>query len=344
MRKLLQRLVIGVAVGAGLYAAATIWLGARELAHSLGAFNYAYLIPVLLLTLTNYGLRYLKWSVYLRAVEISLPRSRNLLIFVSGLSMTVTPGKVGELLKSYLLRTSHGVPMTRSAPVVLAERVTDLIALVILMGVGFISFRRGALLIVLVAAALLMLLAALSSQRLASALIHLVTGPRPLRRARANLLSLYAATAMLFRPRPLAIASTLSLVAWFCECLGTYLVVRGFPGQQISPLLATFVYSATTLGGLPTPGGLGLTDGGMAALLRYLGGVATTAAAASTLLVRLSTLWFAVLVGVIALLIFRRHVGLADDAIDELRQGMIDSSQRMTLATQPAPVGCFRWR
>lgn len=320
MKKLLQRLAIGVALGAGVYAIGVIALGVRDLARSLASFDYLYLVPVLLLSLANYALRYAKWSIYLRTMTISVPPRRNLVIFASGLSMAVTPGKIGELLKSYLLWTAQGVPMTRSAPVVLAERVTDLIALVLLMGIGFVSFRQGGLVIAIVAGLLLAMLTVLSSRRLAARLVRVATAAPPLRRAREGLLALVESTALLFKPRPLALASALSLLSWSCECLGTYLVVLGFGETRVSLLLATFVYSATTLGGLPTPGGLGLTDGGMTALLSYLGGVETTRAAAATLLVRLSTLWFAVVVGVGALLLFRREVGLADDAIDQLRR------------------------
>jgi uncharacterized membrane protein YbhN (UPF0104 family) len=80
-----------------------------------------------------------------------------------------------------------------------------------------------------------------------------------------------------------------------------------------------FIYSATTLGGVVTPGGLGVTDGGMTALLSYTAGRSAPAAGAATLVIRLCTLWFAVLVGVLALLIFRRRVGLADELPAELK-------------------------
>src|SRR5207249_4789587 len=92
----------------------------------------------------NYLLRFLKWELYLRRLGVRIPLSDSFLIFLSGFSLTVTPGKVGEVLKSYLLREAHGVPMARTAPIVVAERLTDLVALALLAVVGVGTLLRGA--------------------------------------------------------------------------------------------------------------------------------------------------------------------------------------------------------
>jgi uncharacterized protein (TIRG00374 family) len=227
--------------------------------------------------------------------------------------MTVTPGKIGELLKAYLLREARGVPMARSAPVVIAERVTDLAALVLLMATGFFTFRRFHVVLYGVGGLVALFLAVVSSRRLSLALLRALARLPGLARLGHKLEEFHASTADLFRPRPLAAATALSIAAWCCECLGFYLVLRGFQGGAAPLLLAVFIYSATTLGGVVTPGGLGVTDGGMTALLSYAGAFSAATAGAATLLIRLCTLWFAVLVGVIALLAFRRRVGLAGE-------------------------------
>ena len=51
-------------------------------------------------------------------------RIDSLLTFLSACVLTVTPGKVGEVLKSLLLFETHGVAVARTAPIVIAERVT----------------------------------------------------------------------------------------------------------------------------------------------------------------------------------------------------------------------------
>lgn len=306
----MQRLVIGIALGAGVYAIGSAWLGVHGVLTALSAFAGWTLVPVLGLTLMNYALRFFRWTLYLRALGVPVSWQRSLVIFVSGFSMAVSPGKIGELLKAYLLMTSEGLPMSRTAAAVLAERVTDLIALVLLVSVGMVAFRVGLLPVALVAAAVVLFVLVISSRRLSCGLLNLAARLPGLRRRRETLQQLHESTALLFRLPLLGLASLIGTAAWFCECVGTFLIVKGLAIDGVSLLLATFVYGSSTLGGLPTPGGLGLTDGGMAAMLHYFGGVAPAAAGAATMLVRLCTLWFAVAIGVAALMSFRRSLGL----------------------------------
>lgn len=314
MKKLFKRLLIGLVLGAGVYAGGAIYLGVGKLSASLASFSYFLFLPVLALTFTNYLLRFLKWRLYLRVLAIQVPLGINLAIFLGGLSMTVTPGKIGELLKAYLLRESQGVPMAKTAPIVIAERVTDLLALVLLMAAGFYTFRRFHVVLASVGGMVALFLVVVSSRRLSLALLRLLTRLPGISRLGHKLEEFYESTAVLFRPGPLLASTLLSLAAWACECLGFYLVLGGFAGTSSAPLLlAFFIYSATTLGGVVSPGGLGVTDGSMTALLSYTTAFTAATAGAATLLIRLCTLWFAVLVGVVALLVFRKRVGLAGE-------------------------------
>lgn len=320
MQKLFKRLLIGLVLGVGVYAVGAIYLGIGKLQASLASFAYWLFLPVLALTFTNYLLRYLRWTLYLRILGLQVPPGLNFTIFLGGLSMTVTPGKVGELLKAYLLRESLGVPMARSAPVVMAERVTDLLALVLLMLTGFFTFRRFHVVLFSVGGLIVLFLLVISSRRLSLAILRQLARLPGLSRLGHKLEEFYDATAALFRPGPLALATLLSVAAWACECLGFYLVLGGFPATSAPLLLAVFIYTATTLGGVVTPGGLGVTDGSMTALLSYAASFTAATAGAATLLIRLCTLWFAVVVGVVALLIFRRRVGLGGELPTDLKQ------------------------
>jgi uncharacterized protein (TIRG00374 family) len=320
VRKLFKRLLIGLVLGAGVYACGAIYLGVEQLGHSLALFAHWLFVPVLALTFSNYLLRYLKWTLYLHVLGVHVPLRRNLTIFLGGLSMTVTPGKIGELLKAYLLREAQGVAMARTAPVVIAERVTDLLALVVLMLTGFFTFRRFQLVLYVVGSLVGLFIVVVSSRRLSLWLLRLVGRLPGMRRLGDKLFEFYESTAALFRPSPLCGATILSVAAWFCECLGFYLVLGGFPDTRVPLLLAVFIYSATTLGGVVSPGGLGITDGSMTALLSYAARFTAATAGAATLIIRLCTLWLAVLVGVIALLVFRRNVGLGDELPAEALQ------------------------
>ena len=62
------------------------------------------------------------------------------------------------------------------------------------------------------------------------------------------------------------------------------------------------------------PGGLGVTEAGMAGSLQVLGhGITPSIATGATLLVRLATLWWAVIVGALALISLRSFRALRGD-------------------------------
>jgi uncharacterized protein (TIRG00374 family) len=121
----------------------------------------------------------------------------------------------------------------------------------------------------------------------------------------------YLSTAALLRPGPLVVAVLIAIVAWACECLAFWLIVRGFPGASVAMRAAFFIYATMTVAGALSflPGGLGVTELGMLELLGKLGtGTGRSVAAAATFITRACTLWFAVIVGLVALLIFSRRM------------------------------------
>src|SRR2546425_9799852 len=106
-------------------------------------FRWEYLPLILGLTLFNYFWRFIKWQYYLRRLEVKISWRKSRLIFISGLSMAITPGKVGELLKSYLLKRSTGAAISRTSPIIVAERLTDGIAMICLAATGLVLYRFG---------------------------------------------------------------------------------------------------------------------------------------------------------------------------------------------------------
>ncbi|HEY0195490.1 MAG TPA: lysylphosphatidylglycerol synthase transmembrane domain-containing protein, partial [Kofleriaceae bacterium] len=244
---------------------------------------------------------------------VHVPRGDSALVFGAGLSLAITPGKIGELVKSYLLRALHDVPATRTAPIVIAERVTDLLALLVLAVIGVAAYGIARTLVVgagLIIAGGLVLLAWPKPTR---ALVELATQPRILRRFRGPLLDLYANLAVLCRPPLLLAATGLAVPAWACECVGFSLIVNAFPGAHVELGQAMVIYAATTIAGALSflPGGLGVTEGAMTMFL--VSGSARldrSTALDATLLTRLATLWFAVLLGLGFLAIARRRVRL----------------------------------
>jgi uncharacterized membrane protein YbhN (UPF0104 family) len=283
----------------------------RQLADRLGGFQWSAFVAALGLALANYAIRFARWELYLRRQAVRIPLSASALVFGAGLALSITPGKVGELVKSYLLRALHDAPATRTAPVVVAERVTDLVALILLGLAGVAAYGIASTLVLAAAGLVAGGLVLLAWPRPTRALIELATRPRLVRRWRAPLHDMYGVLATLCRPGSLAAATALALPAWACECVGFAVIVRAFPGAHVDLGLAMVIYASTTIAGALSflPGGLGVTEGAMTLWLVH-GAARLDGATAvdATLLTRLATLWFAVALGLGCLALARRRV------------------------------------
>jgi len=314
-----RRVLTIVLALAALFAALVLVGDVREVRDRLGGFHWWAFGAALGLALANYGLRFARWQLYLRDRAISVPSGTSALVFVAGFSMAVTPGKLGELVKSYLLRQLAAIPVARSAAIVIAERVNDLLALLVLAAVGVAAYGIAVEVVVASAAVLALAFGFLLWRRAGHAVIDLVTRPRRLARLRRPLRDTYAGLAALGRPGALTWSTALSALAWGCEGLGFALIVDAFPGAHVELGMAVLIYAATTIAGALSflPGGLGVTEGTMTLLLvEHAVNVDRGTATAATILTRLATLWFAVGLGMVALALARRRA--PDAAPDDL--------------------------
>ena len=149
----------------------------------------------------------------------------------------------------------------------------------------------------------------ISSERLSLSLIALCARFPLGDKIAPKLEQIYRAVARLMRPTPLALATVVSVAAWFCECLGFYIVLSGLADTTPALGVATFIYAFATIFGAVTmlPGGLGVTDGSLVGMAMQMGLTASKAAAtAGAMLIRFCTLWFAVGVGLCALAVLRK--------------------------------------
>lgn len=290
-------LVLGLLVVGGL----ALTADPRALWRSLRAFDPRLLAPVLALSLLNYSLRFARWQLYLRELGVELPRSRSLAVFLAGFLFSVTPGKAGELGKAWLVRELGGGPALRVVPAVLAERITDLLGVLLLIGLGALPLPGGPYLAALLVAGVAALLVLLAWRRAAAVAFRAlgrvpVVGPRV-----PHLSELYEGLRALLTPRLLAFALVAAVLAWGAEGVGFFLVVRQY-APKAGLLLALFNYTGSTVAGSLSmlPGGLGAAEGALAALL-HAQGLDTADAGSATLVIRGATLWFAVLLGLAAL-------------------------------------------
>lgn len=310
MQNLKSKLVFSLVFTLAVLLALLFYADAPRLLAALSQFDWRFLPLALGATLVNYFLRFVRWHYYLDVIGVKdISRRDSLLIFLTGFSLTLTPGKLGEVLKSLLLKNRHGTPISYSASIVVAERLTDVVGMVTLAAIGFVFYPLGigVLAVVLIGTALFVVL--VQQRSLAERILDRISDVPLLGRFTHLARNMYESAYLMLRVKPLLISIALATASWFGECVAFFFVLMGF-GLTPTPLLllqGTFIYAASSLFGAISmlPGGLGATEGGMALLLQDIVSMTKETAVAAALVVRLCTLWFAVLLGVIALLITR---------------------------------------
>lgn len=305
-----KKILISIAVGAIVYLGFSIYADFDKLISAFGNFNWYWLPLILTLSFLNYIFRFFKWHYYVNLLGIKLSYKKSFLIFLSAFTMSITPGKMGEVLKSYLLKEENNTPVSKSAPIVFGERLTDMISIVMLCLVGSYFFNYGQTLILLIGFFFLLSIILISSRTISLKIISFFGRIKIFKKHIEKIHTAYDSMYLMIKIKPLIIATIISLISWFFECMGFYIVINIFSGSsglEVSILSATFIYAFSTLVGAVAmlPGGLGITEASLTGLL-ILSKIPKDLSVASTIMIRLATLWFAVLVGIVSVFIFQK--------------------------------------
>ncbi|WP_417257937.1 lysylphosphatidylglycerol synthase transmembrane domain-containing protein [Celeribacter sp.] len=308
MLGLLALVVVGL-IGA---AAATGWDETLAQIRKLSLWQVAALLG---LSLANYLLRGVRWHLFARHLGLNLSFFDNLRHFLGGFAMTVTPGRLGELVRMRWIKRETGWAMDRTAPLVLVDRASDLAAMAILMGAALLSSGTaitGGPVVTLMALTAAFIV---TRPRLLATIAkwgHRATGkaPRAFARVRraARSLDPFSRGGVMF------VGSVFALFGWLAEGIAFYLLLD-WMGADVSVATAIAIFLFSTLAGGLTgaPGGVGGAEAAMIALLA-IEGVPLAMSVPATAIIRLTTLWFAIAIGVVVFpLAERKSLKVSDD-------------------------------
>lgn len=299
---ILRRLIPGLILGFLVFIGLALLGDLQKVSWMILRFEWRYFFIAIAFTLLNYLLRFFKWHFYLGQIGVRrITYWKSLRLFIAGFPLAVTPGKVGEILKGVWLMRQTGVPVGRGVSVVVAERVSDGLAVLLLSSLGVVAYPQYWPVFGLVAAFLLVVI--VISQVRPAALWILEQGERVgfLRKITQSAREFYEGSFALFRPGSTLLAVCLGAVSWLGEGIGFYFILLGLGMEPSQRLLAmsVFILSFSTIVGAASalPGGLGAAEVSIAGMLTFTLQQDPAIASAATLLIRLATLWFGVLLG-----------------------------------------------
>ena len=297
-----RALLLIVLLSALGYLAFSLWAGWHEVVAAIVHVGFAGTIIALALSLVNYGVRFVRWQKYLAQFGHHIYMPESLRIYIAGFGLTILPGKAGEAIRSVFLK-KFGVSYPESLAAFFAEHFTNLIVMLLLVAVGLWVYPKAQPMVMILTFMIFAVLIALQQRKWLKKLKSFVQTrfPPKVGGLFGHGVEIVLHSGRCFSLPMLFYGISLGLIAWGAEGFAFYYIMR-LLGSDLSLPVALFIYAFSMLVGALSflPGGLGGAEATMIALL-MLYKVAQPQAVAATILIRLATLWFAVLLGVIAL-------------------------------------------
>jgi glycosyltransferase 2 family protein len=277
-----------------------------KLSLTISYFQWQYFLFMIILTTIGYLIRCIKWNLFLKTAGVHLDYKENLFVFFSGLSMIVTPGKLGEVWKSWLIRDISGDELSKTLPVVIMDRVTDVISLIFLSLIGIFYYREGISVLIILSAICIGFYIAIRSKTVVEKMKIFLE--KRFSKYTNDMQLMHETMNKIMAPKVLVSLSLLNALAWFFECLGLYSVIIGF-GQSIDILLATFIFSFSSLiGGVSmVPGGIGVAEAGISGLL-VMNGISPALSVGIALILRLGSFWYGAILGFTVYALFKKRI------------------------------------
>lgn len=253
------------------------------------------------LSLLHYGIRALRWHMLVYANGIALSFRRNALHLFGGFAMTATPGRLGELFRLRWMQRETGYGFTRLLPVAFADRAIELASMLLLI-IGMLALsnlQTNAIWGLLTVTTALVLISC--RPRILEAFIlgiwHVLGQRKPRLFAKLRRMSRHLEPIM--HLSVLLPVLLVGVVGWACEGIAFWLLL-GWLDVPLSLPIAVNIFLIAILAGALSglPGGFGSAEVTGIALLA-LQAVPLESAVMALLIIRLTTLWFAVLIGLI---------------------------------------------
>ena len=265
-------------------------------------FKINYLPLILLLVSASWIPLIIKWHFLLKNCQIEIPLAKSVAVFLSGMFFDITPGQIGALMKSQILKTRSNIPRTKTAPIVLVEKVYDLIGAIVASIIGIVILGVYPYLIVIAVFVLAVIFFFMFYRPASELFFKRITKTKFLSKYIESVLESYEIVQKSTNVKVATICILLAVSYWFLISIAVYYTLIAFDINTLDYFKVLAIYATSSLLGAISfiPGGIGITEGTLAGLLT-LEGIDVSMALILSVMIRVLTLWYLVCIGFIAL-------------------------------------------
>ena len=300
--KIGNKILIVIVAVIGLYAAFLIASDINTIFDKISYFKIEFIPIILLLITSGWFTLFFRWHLLLRNAKIFIPIKDSFLILTSGFALTIIPGKVGELVKSQLLKTKFGIARSKTIPIVILEQFYTAIGIVTLSFLGIWYFELGVYVLGFFTAGLVFAFLLLSSRKTFNKILSLFGRRKFTLKFVEPLSSSYDGVKNGIRGPISLYASGLSILFWMIEAISIYFILLAFGVDAIDFLTIISTYTTSIMLGILSflPLGIGVVEGSLASFFT-IHGIDISLSLTIVVVIRLFTRWYGVSFGFIAL-------------------------------------------
>ena len=300
--KLDNRLILIFIAAIGIYAIFLFLSDFSIISEKISNFKINYLPLILLLVSVSWIPIIIKWHFLLKNCELDVPLTKSIAVFFAGIAFEITPGQIGTLMKSQILKTSCNIPRTKTVPIVVVEKMYDLIGAILASIIGIVILGMDFYLIIIAILFLAVIFFFMYYRPASEIFFKRITKTKFFSKHVDNISEFHAIIQKSTRVKVATICILLSVTYWFIISIAVYYVLMAFDVNVLDYLTILAIYTTSILLGAISfiPGGIGVTEGSISGLFT-LNGIDISTALILSVMIRVFTLWYSVGVGFISL-------------------------------------------
>ena len=286
----------------GIYALFLLISDYNVISEKISNFKINYLPLILFFVSASWIPLIIKWHFLLKNSEVNIPLTKSIAVWFAGVAFEITPGHVGVLMKSQILKTSFNISRTKTVPIIIVEKAYELIGAILASVIGIIVLGMEFYLIIIAISGLIVIFFFMYHKPASELFFNRITKLKFFSKYVENISEFYEIVKKSTNVKVATICILLALTYWFTVSAAAYYTLIAFDVNILDYLKVLAIYTTSSLLGAISfiPGGIGVTEGSITGLFT-LNGIDVSTALILSVMVRILTLWYSVSVGFIAL-------------------------------------------
>ena len=298
-----KRTISIIIISALFYTIFTLITDIQKISNEFASIDIFYIPLILGFHFLAMGIRSIRQKVFFNSLNIKLSTKQNIKLYFAGMSLMVTPGGSGELIKNRILKEKFGHSYTKTIPVLLAEKYHNMLSVIPIL-FFFLLFKESYEILTItsiIAVILFCIFLIVKNQKLCLNTMSKIPRKWILKEIPDNTSSFYDSLLILFKGKTVFSGLSIGIIAWLADAVAVYFCFLAFD-LNFDFIYTTLTNFAPMIVGtiLFIPGGLGVLELGMTGLLLQ-SGIMISTASALVLFIRFMITWSSVIVGIFAL-------------------------------------------